>query len=147
MSDFLEFFMCLGSFLLPKIKKEKQKQNKTKNKNKQTNKQTNKKPYLLPHILGRVLNGLWLVWHVDAEIPKQMKKDLKKELRKQRSPRKKQDEEPMLELQFWDFAGQHVYYNTHQVSFRRSFGRYFYKCRGCSKHPQHRLNVYRQLQS
>ncbi|XP_072049786.1 probable serine/threonine-protein kinase pats1 [Amphiura filiformis] len=50
------------------------------------------------------------------EIPEQMMKGLERELkRKQQKIKKKQDEEPALEFQFWDFAGQHVYYNTHQV--------------------------------
>ncbi|XP_072049965.1 uncharacterized protein [Amphiura filiformis] len=51
-----------------------------------------------------------------TEIPEEMMKGLEREMkRKQQKSKKKQDEEQALEFQFWDFAGQHVYYNTHQV--------------------------------
>ena len=49
-------------------------------------------------------------------MPHEIKKQLDADLEKHRSGKGGKEVEPELEFQFWDFAGQDVYYNAHQVS-------------------------------
>ncbi|XP_072043961.1 uncharacterized protein [Amphiura filiformis] len=52
-------------------------------------------------------------------LPADVLKDLNKELKKHSPEKYVKEEESDLEFQFWDFAGQDVYYNTHQVFLNR----------------------------
>ena len=54
------------------------------------------------------------------DLPSDILKDLDKELKKRR-PEGRSKEDLSLEFQFWDFAGQDVYYNMHQVGSCISF--------------------------
>ena len=69
------------------------------------------------HVFRCKSSKLWLILSFFPDLPLEISKDLEKELDIQRRGDRKEDKsaEPILEFQFWDFAGQDVYYNAHQV--------------------------------